>query len=279
MSIDTGVILCGGRGSRFVASVRAELAAIERRYTYPELGPSASRLQHELIKDIERTPKCLLPVKGEPLIAHKMRQLKDAGITRFVLCAGRNAAETLLCIRTHHLDREFDITVLGRRLFCSNDLSDIARAAKIFGSPEHLVVTAGDCLTTSRYVDLIANHSAHNRYLTIATTDRRGDEVFVQDCVASLHFIKDSQAHASRAQREYPHCSPFVAAVQYAWHARTLHTHLDKVTYVNINKLSDFERLMSMQDTLLPDTLHARPSLVEYMHSPGSRSHQRPLQP
>ena len=279
MTVDTGVILCGGRGSRFVASVRAELAAIERRHKWAELGPSLSTLSPEFIRDIEHTPKCLLPIKGEPLIAHKMRQLKDAGITRFALCAGRNAAATLECIRTHHLDREFDITVTGRSLFHSDDLSYIARAAKQFESPQHLVVTAGDCLTTSRYADLIAHHLTHNRPLTIATTDRNDDHVFVQDCVTSLQFIKDSCSHSSRAQREFPRCSPFVAAVQYAWHQHTLYDHHDNVHYVNINKLSDFERVIAMQDTLLPDAPYPRLSLVEYACNPQPRSQQRPLEP
>src|SRR5579863_3299559 len=36
----------------------------------------------------EQLPKALLPIAGEPFLAHQLRLLKDAGIGRVVLCAG-----------------------------------------------------------------------------------------------------------------------------------------------------------------------------------------------
>ena len=279
MSIDTAVILCGGRGSRFIESVRGELRAFDRRIQFPHLGPHQSSLSHDVIQDLEHTPKCLLPLRGEPLIAHKMRQLKEAGVTRCVIRGERNAAAILSCIRTHHLDQEFDITVLGTSLFNTGDLAGVARAAKKCGSPEHLIVTAGDCLTTTSYQDLISSHLSGNHYLTISTTDRRDKEVFVQDSVVSAQFIKNPLAHSSRTQRHFPACSPFVAAIQYAWHEHTVNNLHREVHYININKLSDFERLLALQDTLLPSALHPRPSLTGHEKEQEVRIHHRPIQP
>src|SRR5579863_2664253 len=36
----------------------------------------------------EQIPKALLPVAGEPFLAHQLRLLRQAGIRRVVLCAG-----------------------------------------------------------------------------------------------------------------------------------------------------------------------------------------------
>jgi NDP-sugar pyrophosphorylase family protein len=47
-------------------------------------GGLATRL-HPLTS---RTPKALLPVNGEPFIAHQLRLLRASGVTRAVICAG-----------------------------------------------------------------------------------------------------------------------------------------------------------------------------------------------
>lgn len=279
MSIDTAVILCGGRGSRFTESVRAELQACERRIESPHLSPSPCALSHATIRNLENLPKCLLPLKGLPLLAHKIRQLEDAGITRCVIRGGGNADAIRDCIQTYHLDRDLHITVLGKTLFDTGDLAGIARAVKKCGKPEHVIVTAGDCLTTTNHRDLISCHFAGDRYLTISTTNRNDKEAFVQDSVVSAAFIKESLAHSSRMQRHFPKCSPFVAAVQYSWHHHTLQTCHREVHYVNINKLADYERLLAVQDILLPRSLPPRPSLMEYEQDNAPRSHHRTLQP
>ena len=279
MEIDTAVILCGGRGSRFVESVRYELRASERRVEDPRGCSLPSPLPYDFLRELETTPKCLLPLKGKPLIVHKMHQLKEAGIRRFALCAGRNAGATIACLREHHLDRDFDITVFGTSLFRSGDLSDIARAAKAFGSPQHLLVTAGDCITTSNYLELCNAHLANNRYLTICLTTTETQEVFVQDSAISAQFLETSVSNSSHAQRRFPACSPYLASVRYAWHKGLLLEHNREIRFVNINTLSDFEKLIELQDVLRPAAIPPRPSLAGFGPEPGPRTISPPLQP
>jgi NDP-sugar pyrophosphorylase family protein len=126
----TAILLCGGRGER--------------------LRPFTDSL-----------PKAMVPLRGEPLLAHLLKFLSAAGIKRFVICVGYKAAVIEEFVQAHRLP---DCEVI-----CVNS-GDATMTRRLKDARVHVtgraIVCYGDTLAN---VDLRALHKEHQTNGALAT--------------------------------------------------------------------------------------------------------------
>lgn len=244
MAIDTAIILCGGKGERFRRSAEAELEAQQAVLHFKSYPPPKTCLAIDVLEELRDTPKCLVSVCGRPLIWYKIGQLAQAGIHHVILCAGRNTSATQALLPELSRGHSLLVSTGPNSWFGSHDLGDIVKALKGRPSDSHILIAAGDCLTTTDYAKLAAEHIHQGRRLTIATSVAHGHEAFVQDSVASLGFLHQAQGEISENRSRFPHCSPLNAAIYRAWHKHTLATLPGVSDYLNINTVTEFSQLL-----------------------------------
>jgi len=277
MRIDTAIILCGGKGSRFRQSAEAECVAQEAVRNFKLFPPPRTSLPFELVQELRDTPKCLVPVCGKPLLWHKINQCAQAGIQNIILCAGKNTPATRACVDQLSWETPVSISYSPQGLFALSDLSSILKSLRGRGGDEHILITAGDCLTTTDYSRLVAEHAQGQKFLTIVTRDTHGDRAFIQDAVASHGFLREAAQNCHRNLTRYPHNSPFTAAIHTAWHNHALLEVQITADHVNINTISDYAALISDPGRFLPMLEIGYPRLSDLTLSPRCRQH--PLQP
>jgi NDP-sugar pyrophosphorylase family protein len=126
----TAILLCGGKGERL------------RPFT-------------------ESLPKALVPLNGEPLLAHLLRYLSTAGVERFIVCVGYKAEEIKKFLREGAYP-EREVTCI--------DSGDVSMTDRILDSIEHVegrvLVCYGDTLAN---VDLASLGQAHRESGALAT--------------------------------------------------------------------------------------------------------------
>lgn len=277
MRIDTAIILCGGKGSRFRKSAEAECVALEAVRNFKSYPPPRTSLPFELVEELRDTPKCLVPLCGKPLLWHKIHQIAQAGIQEIILCAGKNTAETRACVNRLSWEQAVSISYSPQGLFVSSDLSSILKSLKGRSEDKHVLITAGDCLTTTDYSHLVAKHVEGQKSLTIATRHTHGDRAFIQDTVASHSFLREASHHAHKNLSHYPHNSPLTAAVLTAWHNHDLLAVEITTDHINMNTISDYATLISDPGRFVPISAIGQPRLSELTPSIPLREHS--LQP
>ena len=126
----TAILLCGGKGER--------------------LKPFTDTL-----------PKALVPLNGEPLLAHLMRYLSAAGISRFVVCVGYKAA-AIESFLSENSAPSWQVT-------CVNS-GDVSMTQRLLDARPYIPGTALVCYgDTLANVDLASLLGAHRRNEALAT--------------------------------------------------------------------------------------------------------------
>lgn len=105
----------------------------------------------------KQTPKCLLDVSGRPFIHHQLRQLRDQGVNKVVLCLGYLGERVVEAVG--------DGSAFGLEVACSFDGPElrgtagaIRRALPMLG--EAFFVLYGDSYLECRYADVQAAFEA-----------------------------------------------------------------------------------------------------------------------
>lgn len=277
MVVDTAIILCGGRGTRFRESAEAELVAQKAARNFKCYPPPRTSFGLETVKELCETPKCLVPVCGKPLVWHKVDQLARAGVKNIVLCAGKNTDVTRESLERLSWDHPASVSFSPKGFFASEDIGYISRAIKGHPADSHVIVTAGDCLTTTDYAHLATEHERLNGYLTIAIRNVEGDRLFIQDSVASLKFLAWANREASHNVSRYHHCSPLNAAIFRAWHNHEVLAVANTTDHININTILDLEKLVVDPSRFIPVSALGHPRVLSA--SPQERRHELGLLP
>jgi NDP-sugar pyrophosphorylase family protein len=262
MLVDTAIILCGGRGTRFRNSAEAEIVAQHAVQNFKSYPPPRTSFTLEAVKELRDTPKCLVPVCGKPLLWHKIDQLARAGVKEIILCAGKNTEATRDSLANFPSAHPATVSFAPRSFFGCEDLGYIERALKGRPAETHVILTAGDCLTTTDFQHLATEHARNNSYLTIATHEVNGDRSFIQDAVASTRFISKASRETRQNQSRFHHCSPLLAAIHNAWHNHELVEVSNSADHININTIKDFERLISDPARFIPVSALGQPKLL-----------------
>mgnify|MGYP002821629294 CR=1 FL=1 len=102
------------------------------------------------------TPKCLLPIRGEPLLAHQVRALRGAGVRDIVLVVGFEALP--LCQRARALDPDVRWHfVVAPEFASSNTLWSLAQASRFL--EDGALVVNGDVLFGAELVRHLLRHA------------------------------------------------------------------------------------------------------------------------
>ena len=277
MLVDTAIILCGGRGTRFRESAKAELVAQRAARDFKCYPPPRTLFELETVRELCKTPKCLVPVCGKPLLWHKIDQLARTGVRDIILCAGKTEDQTRKGLANLSWDHPISISFAPHSFFSNEDLDSIRRAVKSRPAVAQIIITAGDCLTTTDYGHLATEHLKHNSHLTIATQEAHGDRVFVQDSIATLGFLSKATRETTDNLSRFPHRSPLNAAIFRAWYNHELICVSNTADHLNINTIEDFARLISDPARFIPVSALGRPNLLAA--SPRERYRELGLQP
>lgn len=106
-------------------------------------------------------PKPLLPLAGEPILAHLLRQLQRSGFTRVVLAAG---------YLSHLLEAYFgDGSAYGVELSYLREIEPLGTAGPLtlVSTSEPLLVVNGDLITTIPFAQVMAFHEQYEADLTV----------------------------------------------------------------------------------------------------------------
>jgi glucose-1-phosphate cytidylyltransferase len=112
-------------------------------------GGLGTRLKEET----EFRPKPMVPIGGEPILAHILRDYRSHGFDRFVLCLGFKAE-----VIEDYFDGDDSITLVRTGEAAMTGARVARAAAECLGDAEHFGVTYGDGLTD---VDLGAELEFH----------------------------------------------------------------------------------------------------------------------
>jgi CTP:molybdopterin cytidylyltransferase MocA len=218
-----------------------------------------------------------VPLCGKPLLWHKINQIAEAGIQDIILCAGKNTPATRACVDQLSWDSSVSISYSPQGLFALSDLSSILKSLKGRGGDEHILITAGDCLTNTDYSRLVAEHAQGHKHLTIATRDSHGDRVFIQDAIASHSFLREASRNSHKHLSHYPYNSPLTAAIKATWHNHALLEVQITTDHVNINTICDYATLISDPGRFVRVSAIGQPRLSDL--APASQARQHFLQP
>ncbi|HEY8406771.1 MAG TPA: sugar phosphate nucleotidyltransferase, partial [Gaiellaceae bacterium] len=121
-------------------------------------GGLGTRLKEET----EFRPKPMVPIGGEPILAHILRDYRSHGFDRFVLCLGFKAEAI-----EEHFGRDESITLVRTGEAAMTGARVARAAAECLGDAEHLGVTYGDGLTDADLAAELDFHVAHGGIGTV----------------------------------------------------------------------------------------------------------------
>ncbi len=134
-NIQKAVILAGGKGTKM------------RPFTY-------------------EMPKSLLPIKGKPILAHLIENLKKNGIDEIILCTGYLGEKIKDCFGD---GKRFGVTITYSQESKSRQTGGALMAVKKYLTEPFLLIY-GDILTELSFLDLISFHIQQPSLATIALT-------------------------------------------------------------------------------------------------------------
>jgi NDP-sugar pyrophosphorylase family protein len=143
----------------------------------------------------DSTPKILVPLNGEPLLAHQLRYLETCGVTRVGINAHHHADQV-----TAFLDRAaFDLEV---EVSYEAELLGTAGALLGFSSIVHerFIVVYGDVVTDMRLTDIWDYHSEEGAEATLAyqrASETEGKGVFTLDASGRIVDFVEKGAQPS----------------------------------------------------------------------------------
>jgi glucose-1-phosphate cytidylyltransferase len=121
-------------------------------------GGLGTRLKEET----EFRPKPMVPIGGEPILAHILRDYRSHGFDRFVLCLGFKAE-----VIEDYFDGDDSITLVRTGEAAMTGARVARAAAECLGEAEHFGVTYGDGLTDVDLAGELEFHLAHGGVGTV----------------------------------------------------------------------------------------------------------------
>jgi glucose-1-phosphate cytidylyltransferase len=121
-------------------------------------GGLGTRLKEET----EFRPKPMVPIGGEPILAHILRGYRSHGFGRFVLCLGFKAE-----VIEEYFGGDDSITLVRTGEAAMTGARVARAAAECLGGAEHFGVTYGDGLTDVDLGDELEFHFAHGGIGTV----------------------------------------------------------------------------------------------------------------
>ncbi|MBF8280476.1 MAG: mannose-1-phosphate guanyltransferase [Candidatus Magasanikbacteria bacterium] len=144
-------------------------------------------------------PKALLPVRGEPLLFHTLRTLREAGLKDIILSVG-NLGEK---IQEHFGDGgKLGVRLTYVKQKKENGTAQPVRALKALVGSDPFLLLYGDVLADINWVDLVNFHHTHDALATLAVTsvaDTRGWGVVAMDGTRITRFMEKPD----RAERSH----------------------------------------------------------------------------
>ncbi len=119
-------------------------------------------LGRRLKEETEFRPKPMVPIGGEPILAHILRIYRRHGFERFVLCLGFKAE-----VIEEHFGGDDSIALVRTGESAMTGARVARAAAERLGEAEHFAVTYGDGLTDVDLADELAFHVAHGGIGTV----------------------------------------------------------------------------------------------------------------
>jgi NDP-sugar pyrophosphorylase family protein len=110
-------------------------------------------------------PKPLLPVHGEPILSHLLRQLRSQGFRRMFLSLGHLSDLVRTYVRSRFKDLAIESVVERHRLGTAGPLRLITERYRLSGP---ILVVSADILSTIHFDRVVRYHQRHRSQLTVA---------------------------------------------------------------------------------------------------------------
>ena len=111
----------------------------------------------------QQMPKVLVDLKGEPLLEHQIRYLKDSGIERIVINAYHLADQIKSFVATHPVAADIEVVVESKLL---GTAGGVRNALPRLGD-EPFIVLYGDVLVSEQISDVYETHRHSNAWATL----------------------------------------------------------------------------------------------------------------
>jgi NDP-sugar pyrophosphorylase family protein len=110
-------------------------------------------------------PKPLLPVRGEPILGHLLRQLRSQGFRRMYLALGYLSDLVMAYVNARFEEIEIESVIERRPLGTAGPLRMIAERHELSGP---ILLLNADILSTVRFDRLVAYHKSERNRMTVA---------------------------------------------------------------------------------------------------------------
>ncbi|GLW79331.1 nucleotidyltransferase family protein [Actinokineospora globicatena] len=113
-------------------------------------------------------PKCLVEVRGVPIVRHQVEWLTSSGVDHVVVAAGHRGTDVARYVASLRLRARVDVLVEPRPLGRGGALSHAARCLPRPAEP--WIATYGDIWTWFPLPEMAVHHRLHGRTVTMAVT-------------------------------------------------------------------------------------------------------------